>query len=132
MANPVSELQAAILTQLRSSEAFSAGVQGRILDADPAEIPCAWVGVTADENDPTTVSLLATVHIWKRSGEAAVAALIEEAKVALAESPEIATASILSWKPVYSEVRLDEQQSAYRGLVRFWAMARQGEDKLSG
>jgi hypothetical protein len=112
-----------MLDQLRRSESISAGVRGRIFDAEPADFPCAWVGVTAYDEGTDVLELIATVHIWKRSGEAAVARLIQGVLTVFAEPPPLKTLKITEWSPDYSEVRKNEERVAYRGIARFRARA---------
>jgi hypothetical protein len=122
MASLAEELRSAMLERLRRSETISTGVRGRIFDAEPAEVPCAWVGATVVEDGTESVELLATVHIWKRSGEAAAAHLIQEVLTVFAEPPPLDTLKITKWSPDYSEVRKNEERAAYRGIARFRAM----------
>lgn len=125
MASPAEQLRAAMLARLRAWEAFSAGVAGRIAEAQSAEFPCAWVGVTAaDAGD--FIDLLATVHVWDRAGEQAASGLLEEVRTALAEPPSVEELKVVSWQLDHSEVRADEEQAAHHGLVRFRARVRSG------
>lgn len=124
MASPAQELRSAMLDRLRTSETILAGVRGRIFDAEPADFPCAWVGVTASDDDSDFVELLATVHIWKRSGEAAVARLIQEILTSFAAPPSLDTLTIMEWSPDHAEVRKNDERAGYRGTVRFRATAR--------
>ena len=124
MASPADDLRNAMLAQLRASSSFSKGVGGRISDRQPREFPCAWVGVTMTEDGTDGVSLIVTLHVWKRSGEETATDLLREAEAMFATPPQLASLSITSWEPDHSEVRLNVEQSAYRGLTRFRAHAR--------
>lgn len=122
MASLAEELRAAMLVRLRASEAFSADVEGRISDQRPAEFPYAWVGVTeTDVAGSDLVDLLATVHVWKRSGQDAAARLTQEARAMFDKPPSTESVSIVSWAMDYTEVRSNTEHSAWRGLVRFRA-----------
>ena len=114
-----------MLDRLKSSEVFSSGVRGRVLDAEAGEPPCAWVGITGPA-DPTVKpeELYATVHIWRRSGDAEVDDLVIETKRLFEHPPAIDGFDIIGWALDFSAVRRSEDDAAYHGLVRFKIRAR--------
>lgn len=119
MVNPADELRRNMLKRLRASESFSAGVGGRILEFESTEFPVAWIGVTASESGADSVDILATVHVWKRSGGGKATQLAEEAKTLLGDPPQLKTHQTVAWSLDYAETRLDEDYAAYQALIRF-------------
>lgn len=120
MASASKRIRSALLARLRASQEFSAGVEGRILESEPEEFPCAWIGATKLESavGPNAIDLVATLHIWKRSGGGAAETLVELGRALLKEPPVIEGYMVAGWRTVFSEVRLDEEHYAYRGIVR--------------
>ena len=121
MASPADDLRTAMVERLAASETFSQGIDGRISATQPAELPCAWVGVTVIENGTQDISLVATVHFLLPAVQAKATELLQEAKAIFGAPPELGALTVTSWQPEYSEIRLNEEVSAHHAVVRYRA-----------
>ena len=112
-------LQAQMLKTMRASSILSQAVEGRIYDTERMEFPSAWVSVTATDPEGGALPLLATVHVWKRTGKQEMQTLTQEVASIFAHQPLLEGARFEDWKLDFTEVRLNEELAACRGLVRF-------------
>ena len=96
MAGEAEILRMAMLARLRASKIFSKGLGGRISDAEPTQLPNAWVGVTGSEADDGSIDLLATVHIWTLAGKEEAADLIKVAAETFHEQLSMKKLSIVA------------------------------------
>lgn len=119
-----------MLERLAASEALSQGVNGRISATQPVELPCAWVGVTVTENGTDDISLVATVHLSLRTGQARATELLQETKAIFVGPPQRVSFTVTSWWPEYSEIRLNDELSAHHALTKY--RARVPATQLSG
>ena len=124
MGNMANQLKVAMLAQLRASDLFAEGVDQNLYEREEKMFPSAWIGVS--EADPLAVcdigEFLATLHIWGRVGGGTSAGLIDHAKLVLQDPPLIEGRKVTYWRSEFSECRLDDDQGAYRGLIRFRCM----------
>jgi hypothetical protein len=116
-----------MLKGLRADAVFSMNVDGRISATeprDPGEPPAAWIGATVFDAGDGAIDLIATVHVMIVAEKETASALIDAAQATFVEPPNVNEISLSSWRLEYHEVRLEEEHSAYHGLVRFRADSR--------
>ena len=119
MTRPADSLRAVMLADLRRSRGIGSAMSGRIHTTETAELPSAWVGVTESiDSAPAKIELLATVHVLEGTEEGASNTLRDVHSMFIVP-PTVDGYIATSWVPGHSEVRLDDEQSAYRGLARF-------------
>jgi hypothetical protein len=99
-------------------------MSGSIRETESAELPSVWIGVTASvDSGSNEVELLATVHV-SASTEGGASNSVKDVQSVFSEPPACDGYVTTFWAVGHSEVRFDEEQSAYRGLARFIAHVR--------
>jgi hypothetical protein len=124
MPRSVDSLRTGMLAVLRRSDGFASGMSGSIRETESAELPSVWIGVTASvDSGSNEVELLATVHV-SASTEGGASNSVKDVQSVFSEPPACDGYVTTFWAVGHSEVRFDEEQSAYRGLARFIAHVR--------
>ncbi len=128
--NSAADLQKAILAALGTSDGLAVHVTGRILDHAPAnvEFPYITFGRTSIHDWSTDTDdgaeHLFTLHVWSRGkGKKEALEIMELARQALHDAAlALEEHSLVNLRLEFSDVRYDDRNEAYHGLMRFRAV----------
>ncbi len=126
------ELQRAIFAKLRGDAALTAllGSNKKIIDHAPADVPFPYLsfGRTSGYDWSTGTELgsehIISLHAWsKGKGKKEALDIIERAEALLHDQALTLNGfNLVNLRAEFSEVRYDEDQMVYHGLVRFRAV----------
>jgi hypothetical protein len=131
MTAPAADLQRAIFAALSGHPGLIGGLGGeRIFDHAPANIAFPYItfGRTSIYDWSTGTESgseqLFTLHVWsKAKGKKEAIEIMDEARAALHDQTLPLDGHVLvNLRLEYSEVRFDDDQSVYHGLLRFRAV----------
>lgn len=131
MASAAAELQKAIFTALRDDAALAALLGGgKIFDHAPASVgfPYITFGRTSVYDWSTATEVggehLFTLHVWSKArGKQEALDVMGRAEALLHDKPlQMPGYALVNLRLEFSEVRFDDDQSVYHGLLRFRAM----------
>lgn len=128
--SPAVELQKAIFGALAADMTLTARVGSRILDHAPANVAFPYVtfGRSAvydwSTGTESGTEQLFTLHVWsKGKGKREALEIMELAGRALHDAAlELEGHSLVNLRLEFSEVRYDDRNEAYHGLLRFRAV----------
>ena len=69
MTSPSDAVHAVMVARLRALDMMPVAIAEARPREEPREFPYASIGVTGADEDSGSISLLATVHFWDRSGD---------------------------------------------------------------
>jgi hypothetical protein len=131
MTAPAAELQRAIFAALSGSTELVAALGGqRVYDHAPANIAFPYItfGRTSiydwSTGTESGTEQLFTLHVWsKAKGKKEAIEIMDEARAALDDrSLPLDGHALVNLRLEFSEVRFDDDQSVYHGLLRFRAV----------
>jgi hypothetical protein len=107
--------------RLRECQSFSAATGASILDTPTVPASGTWIRVTEAEAGTRSTELIATIHVRSRSKKDEVSRLVDDAKQHFRNPPALDDIPLASWSVDFTEVRLEDEDMGYHGLVRFRA-----------
>lgn len=131
MTAPAAELQRAIFAALSSSAGLVAALGGeRVFDHTPANIAFPYItfGRTSiydwSTGTESGTEQLFTLHVWsKAKGKKEAIEIMDAARAALHDRAlPLDGHALVNLRLEFSEVRFDDDQSVYHGLLRFRAV----------
>jgi hypothetical protein len=128
MTSPSDALHALMVARLRALDMMPVAIAEARPREEPREFPYASIGVTGADEASGSISLLATVHFWDRSGDASTRKLLKKIQSAFVEPPTVDGYEFVTWAPDYSEIRAEDEYSAFHGLARFSAQIQRRPD----